>query len=67
MSASPGWISTSCIVSNEQRHLVVYSQWPAFVRAVQSHPQMRACLPQIAALASFNSIGADVAYSRQAD
>jgi len=68
VSQLPGWISTSFVVSHDKRRVVIYSQWRdlASIRAMQSHPQMRACFPQVAALASFDSISGDVAYSRNA-
>jgi quinol monooxygenase YgiN len=64
----PGWISTSFIVSHDKRRVLIYSQWRDLeaVRAMQSHPQMRAYFPEVAALASFDSISGDVAYSRHA-
>lgn len=64
--ALPGWISTSVIASHDKRRVVIYSQWRdlASMSAMQSHPQMLAYFPQIAALASFDAITGDVAYSR---
>lgn len=66
VSTLAGWISTNLVVSHDQRRVVIYSQWRdlASVRAMQSNPQMRAYFPRIAALAAFDSIGGDVAYSR---
>jgi quinol monooxygenase YgiN len=68
ISTLPGWISTSVHASHDQRRVVIYSQWRDLdsVRAMQSHPQMRAYFPQIAALASFDSISCDVAYNHHA-
>jgi hypothetical protein len=68
VSTLAGWISTSFIVSHDKRRVVIYSQWRdlASLRAMQLHPQMLAYFPHIAALASFDSISGDVAYSRQA-
>jgi len=68
VSTLAGWISTSFVVSQDKRRVVIYSQWRdlASVRAMQSHPQMRAYFPHIAALASFDSISGDVTYSRHA-
>jgi quinol monooxygenase YgiN len=64
----PGWISTSFVVSHDKRRVVIYSQWRDLesMSAMQSHPQMRAYFPYIAALASFDAISGDVAYSRHA-
>lgn len=68
VSTLPGWISTSFVVSHDKARIVIYSQWRdlAALRAMQSHPQMRAYFPHVAALASFDSISGDVAYSRHA-
>jgi heme-degrading monooxygenase HmoA len=68
VSTLPGWISTSFVASHDKRRVLIYSQWRdlASIRAMQSHPQMRAYFPHIAALASFDSISGDVAYSRHA-
>jgi quinol monooxygenase YgiN len=68
VSTLPGWISTSFIVSHDKTRVVIYSQWRdlAAVRAMQSHAQMRAYFPHVAALASFDSMSGDVAYSRHA-
>jgi quinol monooxygenase YgiN len=68
VSTLSGWISTSFVVSHDKRRVVIYSQWRDLesVRAMQSNPQMRAYFPQIAALASFDSISGDIAYSRHA-
>jgi quinol monooxygenase YgiN len=65
VSGLAGWISTSVVVSHDRRRVVIYSQWRdlASLHAMQSHPQMRAYFPRIAALASFDSISGDVAYS----
>jgi quinol monooxygenase YgiN len=68
VSTLPGWISTSFVVSHDQRRVVIYSQWRDVesMHAMQSHPQMRAYFPHVAALASFDAISGDVAYSRHA-
>jgi len=68
VSTLPGWVSTSFIVSHDKRRVVIYSQWRdlASLHAMQSHPQMRAYFPHVAALASFDSVSGDVAYSRNA-
>ncbi len=67
VSTLPGWISTSFVASHDKRRVVIYSQWRdlAALRAMQSHPQMRAYFPHVAALASFDSMSGDVIYSRQ--
>ena len=68
VSTLPGWISTSFVASHDKCRVLIYSQWrdPASMRAMQSHPQMRAYFPYVAALASFDSISGYVAYSRHA-
>jgi quinol monooxygenase YgiN len=68
VSTLPGWISTSYLVSHDKRQVVIYSQWRdlASMKAMQSHPKMLAYFPHVAALASFEAISADVAYSRHA-
>jgi quinol monooxygenase YgiN len=68
VSTLPGWISTSFVASHDKRRVVIYSQWRdlASMQGMQSHPQMRAYFPRIAALASFDAISGDVAYSRHA-
>ena len=64
----PGWVSTSFVVSSDRRRVVIYSQWRDLgsVQAMQSHPQMRAYFPRIAALAAFDSIAGDIVYTRHA-
>lgn len=68
VSTLPGWVSTSLIVAHDGCRIVIYSQWRdlASLRAMQSHPQMRAYFPHVAALASFDSISGNVAFSRHA-
>jgi quinol monooxygenase YgiN len=68
VSTLPGWISTSFLASHDKSRVVIYSQWRdlASVRAMQSHPQMRAYFPRVAALASFDSMSGDVVYSHRA-
>lgn len=63
-----GWISTSFFVSKDRRQVVIYSQWRdrASMEAMQSHPQMVAYFPRIAALAAFDSLAGDIVYSRHA-
>ena len=65
VSTLPGWISTSLIVSHDKNRIIIYSQWRDLdaLRAMQSHPQMRAYFPHVAALASVDSISGGVAYS----
>jgi quinol monooxygenase YgiN len=64
----PGWISTSFLASHDGSRVVIYSQWRdlAALSAMQSHPRMQAYFPHVAALASFDAISCDVAYSRHA-
>lgn len=68
VSTLPGWISTSFVASHDKRRVVIYSQWRdvAALRAMQSHPEMRAYFPHVAALASFDSMSGDVIFSRHA-
>ena len=58
-----GWISTSFLVAKDHSRVVIYSQWRdlAAVQAMQANPDMRACFPRIAALATIDSFAADVA------
>jgi quinol monooxygenase YgiN len=64
----PGWVSTTFVSSKDRSRVVIYSQWRdlASLQAMQSHPQMRAYFPRIAALATFDSIVGDVVYTRGA-
>jgi quinol monooxygenase YgiN len=68
VSTLPGWLSTSFVASHDKRRVVIYSQWRdlASVHAMQSHPQMRAYFPHVAALAAFDSLSGDVVYSHHA-
>jgi quinol monooxygenase YgiN len=68
VSTLPGWISTSFIASHDKRRVVIHSQWRDVesMRAMQAHPQMRAYFPNVAALATVDSISGDVAYGRHA-
>jgi quinol monooxygenase YgiN len=63
-----GWISTSLLVASDRTKVMIYSQWRdgAAIRAMQTHPDMRATFPRIATLAAFDSFTADVAFSRHA-
>jgi quinol monooxygenase YgiN len=66
VSTLPGWISTSFMVSSDQRRVIIYSQWRDIgaVREMQSNPQMRAYFPRIAAFAAIDSIPGDIVYTR---
>lgn len=66
VSKLAGWVSTSFLVSHDKNRVVIYSQWRDLdaLRGMQSHPEMRAYFPHVAALASVDSISCDVAYSR---
>ena len=66
VSTLAGWISTSFVVANDKRRVVIYSQWRdlASIEAMQTNPKMRAYFPRIAALAAFDSIPGDVVYTR---
>lgn len=63
-----GWISTSFIAANDQRHVVIYSQWRDLesVEAMQSNPEMVAYFPRVAALAAFDSFAGHVVYNHHA-
>jgi quinol monooxygenase YgiN len=63
-----GWISTSFIAANNQRHVVIYSQWRdlASVEAMQSNPEMVSYFPRVAALAAFDSFAGHVVYNHHA-
>jgi quinol monooxygenase YgiN len=63
VSTLDGWISTSFLVAKDHSRVVIYSQWRdlAAVQAMQANPDMRACFPRIAALATIDSFAADVA------
>jgi quinol monooxygenase YgiN len=60
-----GWISTSFTAANDQRHVVIYSQWRdlASVEAMQTNPDMVAYFPRLAALAALDSLAGDVVYN----
>jgi len=68
VSELDGWISTSLIVANDRQRVIIYSQWrdPAAAAAMQSNAEMRAYFPRILALAAFDSIVGDVAFTRAA-
>jgi quinol monooxygenase YgiN len=63
-----GWISTSFIAANDQRHVVIYSQWRDFasLEAMRANPEMVAYFPRIAALAALDSFAGDVVYNHHA-
>jgi quinol monooxygenase YgiN len=63
-----GWISTRLISSTDGTRVVIHSEWrdAASVEAMRRDPRMVAYFPRIAALASFDSIAGDVAYSATA-
>ncbi len=68
VSTLAGWISTSFVVANDKRRVIIYSQWRdlASIEAMQTNQKMRAYFPRIAALAAFDSIPGDVVYARHA-
>ncbi|WP_426664624.1 antibiotic biosynthesis monooxygenase family protein [Rhodanobacter aciditrophus] len=53
-----GWRKTRLIAAADGAGVVIYSEWesPAAVEAMRSDPRMKACFPQISALASLESI-----------
>jgi quinol monooxygenase YgiN len=58
-----GWISTCIVASGDGTKVVIHSQWDsaADLEGMRADPRMRAYFPQVAALASFDSItGTDV-------
>jgi quinol monooxygenase YgiN len=63
-----GWISTSFIAANDERHVVIYSQWRdlASVEAMQANSEMIAYFPRVAALAAFDSFAGHVVYNHHA-
>jgi quinol monooxygenase YgiN len=60
-----GWIASDLIASSDGERVIIHSQWRdgAAVAAMRSDPRMVAYFPKIAALASFDSIVGEVAYS----
>ncbi len=68
VSTLDGWISTTVIVANDRRRVVIYSQWRdlASVEAMQANPGMRAYFPRIAALAAFESVAGEIIYEHSA-
>jgi quinol monooxygenase YgiN len=63
-----GWISTKLIASADGTRVVIHSQWrdAASVEAMRRDARMVAYFPRIAALAAFDSIVGEVAYSAAA-
>ena len=63
-----GWISTSLVASKDLRRIVIYSQWKtvADVEAMRADSRMVAYFPQLAALASFDSLVGDVVVAHHA-
>ena len=53
-----GWKSTRLIAAADGASVIIYSEWetPAAVAAMRNDPRMQAYFPQIAALASIDSI-----------
>ena len=68
VSRLDGWISTSFIAANDERHVAIYSQWRdlASVEAMQANPEMIAYFPRVAALAAFDSFAGHVVYNHHA-
>ncbi len=68
VSRLEGWISTSFIAAQDQRHVIIYSQWRdlASVEAMRANPEMVAYFPRIVALAAFDGFAGDVVYNHHA-
>jgi quinol monooxygenase YgiN len=66
ISTLKGWIATKLIASPDKRKVIIHSQWQtlADMEAMRSDPRMVAYFPRLAALATFDSGGGDVVYSR---
>ena len=58
ISTLAGWKSTRLIAARDGANVVIYSEWesPAAVQAMRDEPRMKACFPEILALASVDSI-----------
>jgi len=58
ISTLNGWISTIVDASEDKQHIIVYSRWKniADIDAMRKDPRTVAGFPQLAALASFDSI-----------
>src|ERR1700745_1014742 len=61
----PGWKTTRLIASKDGAGVVIYSEWesPAAVEAMRSDPRMKAYLPEIAELASLDSMMGSAVFS----
>ncbi len=68
VSRLEGWISTSFIAAQDQRHVIIYSQWRdlASVEAMRANPEMVAYFPRIVALAAFDGFASDGVYNHHA-
>ena len=68
VSRLEGWISTSFIAAQDQRHVIIYSQWRdlASVEAMRANPEMVAYFPRIVALAAFDGFAGDTVYNHHA-
>ncbi|MEO7495759.1 MAG: antibiotic biosynthesis monooxygenase [Massilia sp.] len=63
-----GWVSTELVASADGSRIVIHSTWrdPAAVAAMRADPRMVAYFPQLAALASFDSIAGELAHTASA-
>ena len=54
----PGWKTTRLIAAEDGSAVAIYSEWetPAAVDTMRNDPRMRAYFPEIAALASLDSV-----------
>jgi quinol monooxygenase YgiN len=59
-----GWVSTSLVASVDGKRVVIHSQWrdAGAVAAMRADPRMVAYFPQLAAIATFESIVGEVAH-----
>ncbi|HEX7850675.1 MAG TPA: antibiotic biosynthesis monooxygenase [Sphingomonas sp.] len=64
--ALDGWRATRLIAGEDGASVVIYSEWdtPAAVAAMRNDPRMTACFPDIAELASLESMLGSVVSSR---
>jgi quinol monooxygenase YgiN len=62
-----GWIATSIVAGSDGTRVAIYSQWEtsADIAAMRADPRMQAYLPQIKALAAFDSVVGDVALAHR--
>jgi quinol monooxygenase YgiN len=60
-----GWKATRLIAAKDGAGVVIYSEWesPAAIEAMRSDPRMKAYFPEIAELASLDSIMGSVVLS----